>query len=172
MSPSHTQTLCSNFQSQTVIIMIFRGKIIQRLQISIKILTISELQFRKRKAHTLVYSLSIRSATTLMSQPSPSHWSNCILLSDSSLLRLLNSVTILSEPQYLQKKFLNSCVLPFTAVLYIPLWQKVKRGKRHTFCLQTLPPMKDATGFIQSHTHCPPGCTAANKNAGQTYIIF
>lgn len=177
LSPSHKFTLWSNFQSQIVITMIFRGKIIQRLQISSRVLTVSELQFGKHRVHTLAHSFSSWSVTMLISQPSPSHWSNCILLSDSSLFvdyktteeLCDNFVWATVSPEEIPE-FLSSPI--HCCALRVCLSQEIKRGKRHTFCFQTLPPMKDGTGFIQSHRHCPPGCTAANKNAGQTYIVF
>lgn len=61
LSPSHKLTLWT-LQSQRVIVMIFQGKIIQRLHISSEVLTMSELKFRKLRGYSaLAYTLSSRS---------------------------------------------------------------------------------------------------------------
>lgn len=108
LSPSHRFTLWT-LQSQSAIVMIFWGKIIQRLHISKEVLTISELKFRNLRGYIF---LLIFSAAGLDLHQFP----NLHPLTDqtafySQPVLLGYSVAILSESLKLQKKFLSSPIL-------------------------------------------------------------
>lgn len=105
LSPSHRFTLWT-LQSQSAIVMIFWGKIIQRLHISKEVLTISELKFRNLRGYM---PLLIFSAAGLDYTNFPTFTDQTAFYSQPVLLGY--SVAILSESLKLQKKFLSSPIL-------------------------------------------------------------